>query len=926
KWVWRSVGKNAYKDHGRVETRTCVGALICGTCGRVTCPLTQTDSRRRQVSRGCTATTCRSSEPLQQQTCKARTYHFKITRNKVDYLVWEHQGNHDTHQRPPGGSLSQSELDEQVHRRQTASVHQLRTGDAGPGSKPLADISATLANPRSARYHVSQSQARLGIASQTSAKGGLAFFKSLSALRNKLTTTFIVDSSLNGPTYISFQTPFMEGLIKGAVEAWLSDFAEGPEAGRHGFVTDGDMTFFRHGPLLASCVFNGSFTKWAPVLYTWIDQQDTNHHRAHFRCLFRSVIKYAGNRFNRELLLNVMDFSGAQRAAHAEEYADAVISTMQPAFSMLDQAAKDVQRELLVQEAQRTQVGCELHFQRSAVRIKKNGALVPLESVDVFDAGIRRMLSKNTSPEDFTNTVNTLKKTFPRIVGWINWWLRPAIASMIFPARSVVDPDLAAQVPSTTNPIEHAHSLLHHATGIDMDMVQGAENIWLHVRELEKQYDAIKAGHFNAVPPRSYRRPRPVEWEPNDGRAPDTAAALGLTGPQGKAGDPSNSFTEVFDKAGKKRLLQSYPWLAPNSCFFDNGLELWFRVWLLWDDHARRTFIGILPTNSILATVFYHYERRREWIYGLARDNSLRAGLNELEMAQRVVKNAIFRKWKLYGKPTEYGCAKTWLTHAIADGETSEQVHLYFGRQHSLRFTCASGHTNVIKMGAPETFIAINHFDLLDLRETSNTVCTWSEYFEKTPPRVRGGNSGSTPVHQLISPLLCLNPICPHSHSTNLATIDPRTVIVETAWPAILHLSPDASGNPRLPNSYRLAFPAEGGTIEYTLVGAISYRGLHWTSRVRIDGHNYTYNDLNAGRLRQTNTSHEGDCLPDEPGFDTVLLMYHRTSVVGLVRLQLTMSWPNEADYTYRPLGDWTALSVTIRKLNLGPLNDLRLL
>jgi hypothetical protein len=126
---------------------------------------------------------------------------------------------------------------------------------------------------------------------------------------------------------------------------------------------------------------------------------------------------------------------------------------------------------------------------------------------------------------------------------------------MIFPALSVVNPELADKVPSTTNPIEHQHSLLHHATGTDMDLVQGAENIWLHVRELEKQYDAIKgmipilrviaplkhgvgtsAGHFNAVPPRTYRPPRPQQWEPNDGRAPDTVAALDLLTPGTRQG------------------------------------------------------------------------------------------------------------------------------------------------------------------------------------------------------------------------------------------------------------------------------------------------------------------------------------------------------------------------------------------------------
>ncbi|KAJ6465938.1 hypothetical protein C8R47DRAFT_45502 [Mycena vitilis] len=494
KWVWRSIGKSAHNGRS-AETRACMGVFVCVQCNRVTRPLTQVDSRKKQVAAGCTSTKCSSTEPLQHQSCKARSYHYKISRNNIDYLVWEHEGEHDAHKRPPGGSITQSEqaqLDQQLRRRQTASVHQLRTGDSGPGSVPLADISPALANPRSARYHVSQSQERIGIPSSTSAKGGLAFFQSFSALRKKIDIPFIVDSSLSGPAFISFQTPFMESLIKDAVEAWIVDFAEGPEAGRHGFVTDGDMSFFRHGPLLASCVFSGGFLKWAPVLYTWIEQQDTAHHRTHFRCLFKSVIKYAGARFHRELLLNVMDFSVAQRVAHAEEYADAVISTMQPGFSQLAPEAQALQRKLLVEEAQTAQIGCDIHFMRSTVRVKKNGALVPPELYDTFDSAIRRMLTKNTTREQFAETVTLFKTTFPRLVGWVNWWLRPATASMIFPALSVVDPELADKAPSTTNPIEHQHSLLHHATGTDMDLVQGGDAIFLHVREMEKQYKAIQ--------------------------------------------------------------------------------------------------------------------------------------------------------------------------------------------------------------------------------------------------------------------------------------------------------------------------------------------------------------------------------------------------------------------------------------------------
>lgn len=186
-----------------------------------------------------------------------------------------------------------------------------------------------------------------------------------------------------------------------------------------------------------------------------------------------------------------MDFSAAQRSAHAEEYAELIIY-LNKSFHDLTVQSQAIERKQYVEEAKEAKVGCDVHFGRSAMRVKKNGALVPPDLVDVFDDSIRRLLSPSTSSKQFSEVVTSLKDQFPRIHGWLDWWLRPAIASMIFPARSVVDPAVAASVPSTSNPIEHQHSLLHHATGTDQDLQPGIEKLFLHVQKLEAQYDAIK--------------------------------------------------------------------------------------------------------------------------------------------------------------------------------------------------------------------------------------------------------------------------------------------------------------------------------------------------------------------------------------------------------------------------------------------------
>lgn len=184
-----------------------------------------------------------------------------------------------------------------------------------------------------------------------------------------------------------------------------------------------------------------------------------------------------------------MDFSAAQRKA--EEYADTLISLV-PAFSSLSKEAQVIERRRYFDEAEEAQSGCVTHFFRSGTRLKRNEAVIPADRVDAFDNYIRQLLSASTTEVGFDNIIITLKAELPRITDWLSWWLRPAIASMIFPAKSSMDPILAGKIPSSSNPIEHQHSLLHHAAGSDHDLQKGIHYIFLHVQEMEAQYNSIK--------------------------------------------------------------------------------------------------------------------------------------------------------------------------------------------------------------------------------------------------------------------------------------------------------------------------------------------------------------------------------------------------------------------------------------------------
>lgn len=185
-----------------------------------------------------------------------------------------------------------------------------------------------------------------------------------------------------------------------------------------------------------------------------------------------------------------MDFSGAQLAAHSEEYADLMMS-LAPGADKLVKQAYDTQRAFYLAEANESQWGCEVHFFRSGCHLKQNGALIMRELGSRFEEILYIMTSPSINLEDFESAVIELHSSFPRIEGWLEWWLRPKIASMIFPVCSQIDPEVLRMILRTSNPVEAQHSILHSAMGTGHDAIEGVEKLYLYVKEKEKHFNAI---------------------------------------------------------------------------------------------------------------------------------------------------------------------------------------------------------------------------------------------------------------------------------------------------------------------------------------------------------------------------------------------------------------------------------------------------
>ncbi|EMD39282.1 hypothetical protein CERSUDRAFT_122698 [Gelatoporia subvermispora B] len=856
KWAWRSIGNQTH-DGYLARVSRCLGVLQCSDCGFLIRPKTDANARRGQKREGCQSPKCHNRK-MHWIDCKARIYHYHEAREHEgqSFHVWEHSGEHK-HARPPGGHLTQAEekaIDQIVSRQPHASAHELRTGDTMPGSVPLSKLVPSLASPRRARYRVEQSKSRLGVHS-ISAKGAFAALCALTELNNKLNA--IVESSFSGPTYCIICTPFMKLVTKEAVHDWLTQSSMGgPSSGRHGFITDGDHSFFRTGTLLTTCAFSGVLNAWVPVLYTWVNRIDAAHHRPHFRHLNRIICEAAGANFERKLLFAIMDFSAAQIKAHQEEYVETMITRIE-GWNSLTEGAKVLQRTRLFEEAQ-------------------------------FDAA-----------------VTELRATFANIKAWIDWWIRPAVASMIFPAKSKISPEHAAEIPLTSNAVETQHSLLHHATGTGQDLVVGIECLVLHVEEMEQHYSSILAGEVKAETRLASARPSTrVTFADNDGRAPDTAAILhAAQAAKGTRYKQSRNTTKTKTKpttqivpgasvvpspgptqAFTERELMSYPW-EDNSCYIDNLLDMFFRSYGLLPQEARRQHLSALEAtnpDSPLTLLYQHYQTRLEWICAGSDDNG--EGVSILESGRSIICDVINNVWKLYEKPDAMGCTVTWFNRLVRTIDDTN-IRLFFGPQHFLIFRCSIGHESVEAACQPlADAISLLPYDIMLTRmQLEQDNIDLADYFSHAIPRRPIGKHahGTTMLHTSHERQCgqCLE----EGHSGSSMVLK----IIRTAWPQTLRILPETHADTpetyahRDPVKFPLSWSIKGlrslgdqsTDVTYLLVGRVLYRNRHFTAQMRLSNSAFLYDSVkNGGRL----TSIGDDAMLQQPTSEVSLALYHR--------------------------------------------------
>ncbi|TEB22116.1 hypothetical protein FA13DRAFT_1716359 [Coprinellus micaceus] len=242
-------------------------------------------------------------------------------------------------------------------------------------------------------------------------------------------------------------------------------------------------------------------------------------------------------------------------------------------------------------------------------------------------------------------------------------------------------------------PVEHQYSLLNHAPRYHHDLIPGATLLLKHIVELEAQYNAINLPCLYAF---------------------------------------CHSLTCGVKRAFMTLLrLDSLHVHAQNSCFVDTPRELWHHAQLKMSPVARQVLLLHFPSGSFM---------------GVTTPESIRTLQRELNLGQSLTKRHVFDVWELY-PVGEYGCAASWLQHAIWHG-TGANAQALFGTQHVVAARCAEGHTSSI-YDPPEPYPTA-----LQRHYGADTTITTQHYI----PRNRADSGHSIHTHPTNHP--CTHPNC----------------------------------------------------------------------------------------------------------------------------------------------------------------------
>ncbi|KAJ7196708.1 hypothetical protein GGX14DRAFT_318451, partial [Mycena pura] len=509
---------------GKRTRRFCLGIIKCDqqNCKIIIRPHVRPAGLRAQLEE-----TCPCGGSLQHYPCGVESEYWLFQTG----AHFKHNGTH-YHERPTNvlhlTTLEEEKFANVVEEHPKIGPVQLLTGLPGidgPGHS-VAEISSALQNPQRIKY---ERRKVLGPAIRVRDQ---RFIPRIEEFKRKHPRWNVDVYWSNNIHVVVLQSPWQRRVSLKDVD---------PREAVNGIVSDACHNYWagKNELLFLSSTFEPRFLKcWVPVLMSYSNGASAEHYRIHFLHLFRGLARqcdYINCAVDDELFANVVDFSDAQRNGFILAFVD----------FWTTRAPNERTEQQLRADGAALLKGCKQHFENQITRVSKISRVVAPDKRELFRKYAYRLL-KQKDMVALRTCADEFIHMFPLAKPWIEWWMRPTHAPMLFLASVKMSKRLWDSLPATTNAEEAMHERFYRMIGRQNSMFYGMAGLVRSAETFERSYNAARVGvkifygkdpqYWKATRNRySYTKHGRHELRPKlsrDGRAPDTIAALGLESPK----------------------------------------------------------------------------------------------------------------------------------------------------------------------------------------------------------------------------------------------------------------------------------------------------------------------------------------------------------------------------------------------------------
>ncbi|KAI7948710.1 hypothetical protein MJO29_010375 [Puccinia striiformis f. sp. tritici] len=410
---------------------TCLGALLCDReeCDYAGSPPTGRNKIKEFLSKDppCPGSAGRCPGKVCWRNCTNTKIRFDI--HSSGWALLRHQGLHDhpwpTPKKPDPEALE--ELAEEVKKNPKATALQLKIGNATSSEQPInsvVDIHESFGNTDRLRYYVRQIRKEFEEAPKmmNGGGGGDGFLHDMFQWHDNLWTT--------SEEHFTFQSEWMSQRL-------LARSEEGNKLYSGGLISDVTYKFFKDGYLLTTSMYCEEISRWIPVQLSWIRGLSDSYYEIHFTVLFRQFLLPSILPSEREdLATSIVDFSQAQMNGFVAAYCNV--------FGKIDR-----------QKAIAKLKGCWEHFCQSITCVKGNRQVIRPGEESRFEVMCLALLEQfDEAGRTHEERIDEVRRLFPRIKRWLDWWAMADVANMLFPSCRPMpedSPEGEDCLPNTTN-------------------------------------------------------------------------------------------------------------------------------------------------------------------------------------------------------------------------------------------------------------------------------------------------------------------------------------------------------------------------------------------------------------------------------------------------------------------------------------------